>query len=91
MIWQDNIEERFIPTNGINMHTILIGDRAPLVMLHGFPYFWYAWKDLIPLIKNKFKLKISDLRSYKLSDKRKDVENYRVDILIEDIIDLIRQ
>ncbi|MHA1197695.1 MAG: alpha/beta fold hydrolase [Promethearchaeota archaeon] len=85
MIWQDNIEERFIPTNGINMHTILIGDRAPLVMLQGFPNFWYEWKDLIPLIKNKFNLiksEISDLYGYKLLDKRKDVENYRVDILI---------
>ncbi len=87
--WQDEIEERYIETNGITLHTIIIGVGKPLVLLHGFPDFWFGWKKLIPLIKDNFQLIIPDMRGYNLSDKPEGVENYRVEHLIEDIHGLI--
>ena len=51
MEWIEDIEEKCIKTNGISLHTIVIGSGEPLVLLHGFPDFWYGWKKLIPLIK----------------------------------------
>ena len=91
MTWRDEIEEKFIHTNGIKLHTILIGEGKPLVLLHGFPDFWYGWKKLIPLIKDKYQLIIPDMRGYNLSDKPEGVENYHVKLLIEDIVGLIQQ
>ena len=89
MSWQDEIEETYIETNGITLHTIIIGSGKPLILLHGFPDFWFGWKKLIPLIKDNYQLIIPDLRGYNLSDKPEGVENYRMELLIEDIHGLI--
>lgn len=91
MDWIDDTEEKYVETNCIKLHTIIIGEGEPLVLLHGFPDFWYGWAKLIPLIKDKYQLIIPDLRGYNLSDKPEGVENYRVELLIEDIIGLIEQ
>ncbi|NVM43355.1 MAG: alpha/beta hydrolase [Candidatus Lokiarchaeota archaeon] len=89
MEWIEDIEEKYIKTNGISLHTIVIGSGEPLVLLHGFPDFWFGWKKLIPLIKDRFQLIIPDMRGYNLSDKPEGVENYHIELLIEDIRGLI--
>ena len=91
MINLNNIEEVFIETNRIKLHTIIAGSGEPLVLLHGFPEFWYCWSKVIPLLKDDFKLIIPDMRGYNLSDKPKGIENYKVEILIEDIKGLIER
>ena len=91
MSWQDNVEEKYIETNGIKLHTIIIGEGEPLILLHGFPDFWYGWKDIIPLLKDKFQLVIPDMRGYNLSEKPEGVENYHITLLIEDIVGLIKE
>jgi pimeloyl-ACP methyl ester carboxylesterase len=91
MEWIDEIKEQYIETNGITLHTILIGKGEPLILLHGFPDFWYGWRKLVPLMRDKFQLIIPDMRGYNLSDKPEGVENYRIELLIADIIGLIDQ
>lgn len=78
-------EEQFIETNGIKLHTIIIGSGEPLILLHGFPDFWYGWKNVILGLKDKFKLIIPDMRGYNLSDKPKGINNYNLKSLVEDI------
>jgi pimeloyl-ACP methyl ester carboxylesterase len=85
----DGIEEKFIETNGIKLHTMIIGEGLPLILLHGFPDFWYGWKSVIPGLKNDFKLIIPDMRGYNLSDKPDGLENYKNEVLVEDIKGLI--
>ena len=91
MVNLNNIEEVFIETNRIKLHTIIVGSGEPLDLLHGFPEFWYCWSKVIPLLKDDFKLIIPDMRGYNLSDKPKCIENYKVEILIEDIKGLIER
>ena len=81
----DLIEEHFIETNGIKLHTIIVGSGEPIILLHGFPEFWYGWKNIILGLKSKFKLIVPDMRGYNLSDKPEGVDNYKVSILVEDI------
>jgi len=81
----NEIEEFFIEINGIKLHTVIIGSGEPLILLHGFPEFWYCWSKVIPLLRDDFKLIIPDMRGYNLSDKPKGVENYKIELLIEDI------
>ena len=81
----DEIEENYIEVNGVKLHTIIIGTGEPLILLHGFPEFWYCWKDVIPGLKDKYKLIIPDMRGYNLSDKPEGVENYSLKILVDDI------
>jgi len=85
----DEIEEKLIKTNGIKLHTVMIGEGPPLVLLHGFPDFWYGWKSVISGLKSDYKLIIPDMRGYNLSDKPKGVSNYKIELLIDDIKGLI--
>jgi len=85
----DEIEEKLIETNGIKLHTVMIGEGPPLVLLHGFPDFWYGWKSVISGLKSDYKLIIPDMRGFNLSDKPKGVSNYKIELLIDDIKGLI--
>ncbi len=85
----DEIEEKMIETNGVKLHTVITGEGPPLVLLHGFPDFWYGWKSVIRGLKKNYKLIIPDMRGYNLSDKPEGVENYKIEFLIEDIKGLI--
>ncbi|MFW9818292.1 MAG: alpha/beta fold hydrolase [Candidatus Thorarchaeota archaeon] len=87
----NKIEKEFIETNGIKLHTIIVGSGEPVILLHGFPEFWYCWSKVIPLLKDDFKLIIPDMRGYNLSDKPMGVENYNIEILVEDIKGLAEQ
>ena len=79
------VEERYIETNGIKLHTIMIGSGKPLILLHGFPDFWYVWKNVIMGLKDEFQLIIPDTRGINLSDKPEGVENYDLNLLVDDI------
>ncbi|MFW9947474.1 MAG: alpha/beta fold hydrolase [Candidatus Odinarchaeota archaeon] len=85
MDWLKEIEEKYIFVNGIRLHIVIIGSGEPLILLHGFPDFWYGWKSVIPKLKDDFKLIIPDLRGYNLSDKPKGIRKYRIELLVDDI------
>jgi pimeloyl-ACP methyl ester carboxylesterase len=87
-----NLEEEFIQTNGIRLHTMLAGPKSgpPVILLHGFPEFWRGWiKQLPALIEAGFRVIIPDQRGYNLSDKPQGIKNYRADELVKDIIGLV--
>jgi pimeloyl-ACP methyl ester carboxylesterase len=87
-----NYEERFIETNGIRLHVVEAGPKSgpPVILLHGFPEFWYGWRKQIPaLAEAGFRVIVPDQRGYNLSDKPKGVKAYRMDELTKDIIGLI--
>ncbi|WP_226006444.1 alpha/beta fold hydrolase [Natrinema salinisoli] len=78
--------------NGIELHTVAAGDETnPLiVLLHGFPEFWYAWRAQIPpLVEAGYRVLIPDLRGYNLSEKPGGVKSYRVRESARDVVDLI--
>jgi len=81
----EQIEERYIETNGIKLHTVLIGEGEPIIMLHGFPEFWYSWKNVMLGLKNEFRLIVPDTRGINLSDKPEGIENYKIKVLVDDI------
>jgi pimeloyl-ACP methyl ester carboxylesterase len=83
---------RRIRTNGIELHVACAGPEAgPLiVLLHGFPEFWYAWRAHIePLAARGFRVVAPDMRGYNLSDKPHGISAYRIDHLVRDVVGLI--
>jgi pimeloyl-ACP methyl ester carboxylesterase len=85
---------RTLATNGLRLHVVEAGlEGGPLVvLLHGFPEFWYGWRHQIgPLAAAGFHVLVPDQRGYNLSDKPKPVPAYNVDLLAEDILGLIDQ
>ena len=86
------LEHTYIETNGIKLHVVQAGPKSgvPVVLLHGFPEFWYGWRNQIPaLAEAGCRVIVPDQRGYNLSDKPKGVKNYGVFTLVNDIIGLI--
>jgi epoxide hydrolase 4 len=75
---------------GLRLHYVEAGSGPLLVLLHGFPEFWYSWRRQIPaLAKAGFHVVAPDMRGYNLSDKPADWRAYRVEALADDIAGLI--
>ena len=70
----------YVKTNSITLHVAEAGpaDGPLLILLHGFPEFWYGWRHQIgPLAEAGFHIVAPDQRGYNLSDKPKPVMAYR--------------
>ena len=81
-------EEHLIKVNGVHLHTIVAGPELgePVVLLHGFPEFWYGWHRQIPaLVERGYRVIVPDQRGYNLSDKPEGVDAYRINTLATDI------
>ena len=78
-----------IITNGIRMHYVMQGEGPLIVLLHGFPEFWYSWRYQIPMLaEHGYTVVAPDLRGYNDSDKPRT--GYDVATLIRDIEGLIK-
>ena len=75
----------FITTNGIRLHYVTQGEGPLMLMLHGFPEFWYSWRHQIPEFAADYKVVALDLRGYNDSDKPSDLSAYRMTELIQDV------
>jgi pimeloyl-ACP methyl ester carboxylesterase len=85
-------EDSFVNINGIRLHVVQAGptDGSLVILLHGFPEFWYAWHKQIPaLAKAGYRVWAPDQRGYNLSDKPKGLDAYTLDQLAADVIGLI--
>ncbi|MCC7446811.1 MAG: alpha/beta hydrolase [Anaerolineae bacterium] len=79
-------------TNGINLHVIEDGppDGPLVILLHGFPEFWYGWRQQIPaLVEAGYHVLAPDQRGYNVSNKPKGIGAYNLDLLAQDVVGLI--
>jgi pimeloyl-ACP methyl ester carboxylesterase len=86
------LEHSYIETNGIRLHIVQAGPKSgvPVLLLHGFPEFWYGWRKQIPaLAAAGCRVIAPDQRGYNLSDKPKEIKSYRVEELTGDVLGLI--
>jgi epoxide hydrolase 4 len=82
-----NWQHHFIEANRIRLHYVSQGEGDLVLMLHGFPEFWYSWRYQIPALARHFKVVVPDLRGY--NDSEKPAGGYDVDTLSADIRSLI--
>jgi pimeloyl-ACP methyl ester carboxylesterase len=78
----------FVETNRIRLHCVTQGEGDLVVLLHGFPEFWYSWRHQIPALARHFKVVVPDLRGYNDSDKPNS--GYDLDTLSADVQGLIQ-
>ncbi len=92
----DDIEKRvehgYADSGGVKIHYAALGDKKnPLiVMIHGFPDFWYSWRDQMDALSKEYHVVAIDQRGYNLSDKPKGVENYDMRLLVGDVAAVIK-
>jgi pimeloyl-ACP methyl ester carboxylesterase len=93
----DDLEKRVIhgyatSTAGVRIHYAALGDpQKPLViMIHGFPDFWYTWRHQMTALSGDYYTVAIDQRGYNLSDKPSGVEQYDMKLLVDDVAAVIR-
>jgi epoxide hydrolase 4 len=81
---------RAITVNGLRLHCVLEGKGPLVLLLHGFPETSYAWRKQIPALAERFRVVAPDLRGYAESEKPPRVSDYRLPVLVDDVVGLIK-
>lgn len=87
-IW-DNVEHGYADNNGVRIHYASIGSGPTVVMIHGFPDFWFTWRHQMEGLKDHFRLIAIDQRGYNKSAQPSGVENYDMSLLVGDVAAVI--
>lgn len=86
----ENWQHEYMIINGINLHYVTQGEGPLMLMLHGFPEFWYSWRHQIPEFAKDYKVVALDLRGYNESEKPPQQSAYVMSEFIKDVEGLIK-
>ena len=89
-----DLEDDTVDVNGVSLHVVRSGpaDGPLVVLLHGFPEFWYGWRGQIdPLVEAGYRVVVPDQRGYNRSDKPDRLAAYNLDRLVDDVVTLIEE
>src|SRR5262245_5801720 len=78
-------QDGFADSGGVRIHYVTRGTGPFVVLLHGFPDYWYSWRGQIPALAKHFQVVAVDLRGYNQSGQPKGVEDYTIEKLIDDV------
>ncbi|WP_339867348.1 alpha/beta hydrolase [Pseudohongiella nitratireducens] len=87
-VWQE-VEHGFVDNDGVKIHYAAMGDGPLVVMIHGFPDFWYSWRHQMDGLKGNYRVVAIDQRGYNQSDKPTGNENYAMPRMVSDIAAVI--
>jgi pimeloyl-ACP methyl ester carboxylesterase len=88
--FESRMKQGYADSNGVKIHYATIGSGPLMVMIHGFPDYWYTWRHQMEGLSDKYQCVAIDQRGYNLSDKPDGVENYDVRLLVGDVIAVIK-
>ncbi len=84
------VAHRYAAVNGVRLHYVEAGTGPLVVLLHGFPEFWYSWRLQIPALASAgFHVVAPDLRGYNQSAKPLGVRQYGLEMLTGDVVGLV--
>ncbi len=83
-------KEGYAKSGDVKIHYVTKGKGPLVIMIHGFPDYWYTWRDQIPALAKHYQVVAIDLRGYNKSSQPKGVKNYTMDKLVGDI-DAVRE
>src|SRR5215467_9579921 len=87
---EDRVKHGYADSNGVKIHYASLGSGPLMVMIHGFPDFWYTWRRQMEVLSESYQCVAIDQRGYNLSDKPKGVDSYRVPLLVSDVAAVIK-
>jgi len=80
------VTHHYTTNNGVRIHLVTIGEgQKSIIMLHGFPDFWYTWRNQMTELTPNYQVAAIDLQRYNLSDKPQGGEYYQMRHLVGDI------
>src|ERR1700737_3756368 len=78
-------DEGYVDPGGVKIHYVTLGKGPLVVLIHGFPDYWYSWRDQMPELAKHFQVVAIDQRGYNKRGQPQGVENYPLDKLVEDV------
>ncbi len=84
------IRHDYADVNGIRLHYAHAGQGRPMLFVHGFPEFWYEWRRQLVEFGADHLALAPDMRGYNLSSKPREVREYRIPYMVEDLRQLLR-
>ena len=85
----DGVEHHYADSEGVKIHYVSLGEGPLVVMVHGFPDFWYSWRYQMAALAENYQVVALDQRGYNLSDKPAGQENYDTRFLVQDVAAVI--
>jgi len=79
------LRDKYVKVNGVRLHYVTAGKGPLILFLHGFPEFWYEWKNQLIEFGKDHQAIAPDLRGYNLSDKPAEMDQYKMATLVEDV------
>jgi pimeloyl-ACP methyl ester carboxylesterase len=83
-----NVDHHFAAIEGVRMHYVTAGTGEPLVLLHGWPQSWYAWRKVIGELSKKYRVIAPDMRG--LGDTSRPPAGYDMKSVAGDIAILLK-
>jgi pimeloyl-ACP methyl ester carboxylesterase len=83
----DTFTSRYVQAGDVRLHAVIGGDGPPLLLVHGWPETWYAWRLMMPTLAQGFEVVAADQRGIGLSDKPED--GYDAGTLADDLVALM--
>ena len=86
----ERVKHGFADSNGVKIHYVTLGKGPLVVMIHGFPDYWYTWRHQMETLAEDHQVVAIDMRGYNKSDKPKGVEQYDMKLLIGDVLAVVK-
>lgn len=84
----DGAESRYATVNGVRLHYVIAGSGDPILLVHGWPETWYAWRKVIPTLATRFTVVAPDMRGY--GDSERPAHGYDKVTVATDLHELVR-
>ena len=84
------VSHHYADNNGVKIHYVKAGSGPLVVMIHGFPDYWYSWRHQMNGLKKDFTVVAMDQRGYNRSDQPEGVDAYDMQNLVSDVVAVIR-
>ncbi len=86
----DEVEHGYADSDGVEIHYAALGEGPLVVMIHGFPDFWYSWRHQMEGLRDDFRVVAIDQRGYNRSDAPAGQDSYDMRLLVGDVAAVIR-
>ncbi|MBU6236312.1 MAG: alpha/beta hydrolase [Planctomycetes bacterium] len=80
----------FADSGGTKIHYVTKGTGPLVVMIHGFPDYWYTWRKQMPALAENHQVVAIDQRGYNWSDQPEGVEAYAMSHLVDDVLAVVK-
>ncbi len=87
---ESRVKHGYADSNGVRIHYTSLGQGPLVLMIHGFPDFWYSWRSQMDALADTYQVVAIDQRGYNLSDQPKGIEQYDMSLLVADAAAVIR-